>query len=311
MRWGHLALAKIAFGSDDAVMSPRSDAKAVTERPILFATSGGDEALAARRAAVDLADRTGAALHVVLAWNEGIGWGGLPVSLLEPAAQASLEAEAAAIQTTGTDVAGTHLVHGRTTDEILAVAGNLNAALIVAGAHDRGPLARLFEDSVSEAVVRRSAIPVLVVDGRGRWPPLRVVIAIDASGEARSVAAAGARIAAVLKVPVRLVNVHRAEAQRPAPAILKEIVDQLVLTTGRRPRVVSISGQVVDGVIVAAGRQPALVVAGRRWPGQFDAAHSRRVSSQLLHRYPGPCLFVPRPLSTSVGGASYMDSRAD
>lgn len=61
---------------------------------------------------------------------------------------------------------------------------------------------------------------------------------------------------------------------------------------------------------LAAGRQPALVVAGRRWPGQFDAAHRRRVSSQLLHRYPGPCLFVPRPLSTSVGGASYTDSLA-
>jgi len=249
-----LALAKIALGSDDAVMSPRSDAKAVTERPILFATSGGDEALAARRAAVDLAARTGGALHVVLAWNEGIGWGGLAGSVLEPAAQASLEAEAAAIQATGTDVAGTHLVRGRATDEILAVAGNLNAALIVAGAHDRdrGPLARLFEDSVSETVVWRSAIPVLVVDERGGWPPLRVVIAIDASGEARIVATAGARIAAVLKVPVRLVNVHRDEAQRPAPAILKEIVDQLVLTTGRRPRVVSISGQVVDGVILAA-----------------------------------------------------------
>ncbi len=56
------------------------------------------------------------------------------------------------------------LVHeGDTVDEILKAADRLNSDIIVLGAHGKGILSHTFLGSISDKVLRRSRIPVLVV----------------------------------------------------------------------------------------------------------------------------------------------------
>ena len=54
---------------------------------------------------------------------------------------------------------------GKPAREILRVAAELPADLVVMGAHERGRVARLFLGSVSERVLRAAPCPVLVVRG--------------------------------------------------------------------------------------------------------------------------------------------------
>ena len=68
--------------------------------------------------------------------------------------------------------AGLHCVHrqGQPTDEILRAAAATDSDLIVMGTHGRTGLRRLLLGSVTEAVVRHSATPVLVVPGTSPAP---------------------------------------------------------------------------------------------------------------------------------------------
>jgi len=55
------------------------------------------------------------------------------------------------------------LMQGVTVETIINQAGKLKADLILIGHHDHGFLYRLFAGSVSEEIVRRSRVPVLLV----------------------------------------------------------------------------------------------------------------------------------------------------
>ena len=58
------------------------------------------------------------------------------------------------------------LVQGSTVDMILAEADRLHADLIVVGSHGHGAVYDILVGSVSEGVVRRANLPVLVVPAR-------------------------------------------------------------------------------------------------------------------------------------------------
>ncbi len=55
------------------------------------------------------------------------------------------------------------LVMGHTADELLRMASELDAGLIVVGSHGHGGLHHLLVGSVTETLLRQSTIPVLVV----------------------------------------------------------------------------------------------------------------------------------------------------
>jgi nucleotide-binding universal stress UspA family protein len=148
---------------------------------ILLATDGSQEAELAGRTATDLAQKTGSELHVVHVF--GIAPIGPPVypeatdlqgvefeaeteerqRTSEQEARKTLEAEVEKIRSAGGDVAQAHLREGRVAPEIVALAEDIGAGLIVIGSRGRGGIRRALMGSASDAVVRHAHCPVLVV----------------------------------------------------------------------------------------------------------------------------------------------------
>jgi nucleotide-binding universal stress UspA family protein len=63
----------------------------------------------------------------------------------------------------GGKIAHTHLRFGGTTEEIVNLAEEISAGLIVTGSRGRGGIRRALMGSVSDGVVRHAHCPVLVV----------------------------------------------------------------------------------------------------------------------------------------------------
>jgi nucleotide-binding universal stress UspA family protein len=137
---------------------------------ILLATDGSAEAQLAARTAADLAQRTDSELHVTT-----VG-AGVPISATtSPAhfedvlrekrrqAQEVLEQQVKSIEESGVSVKETHLLEGRADEEIVALAEEIGAGLIVMGSRGHGRLRRTLLGSVSDAVVRHAHCPVTVV----------------------------------------------------------------------------------------------------------------------------------------------------
>ena len=139
---------------------------------ILLATDGSAEAQLAARTAADLAQRTDSDLHVLT-----VG-AGVPISATtSPAhfedvlrenrrqAQEVLKQEAKRIEESGATVNQTHLKEGRAEEEIVELAEELGAGLIVMGSRGHSRLRRALMGSVSAAVVRHAHCPVTIVRG--------------------------------------------------------------------------------------------------------------------------------------------------
>jgi nucleotide-binding universal stress UspA family protein len=148
---------------------------------VLLATDGSREAELAARTAADLAQKTQSELHVVHAF--GIAPVGPPVypeatglqsaeyeaeieegqRISERRAREVLEAEVQKIRSSGATVAEGHLMEGRVAPEIVGLAEEIGAGLIVMGSRGVGGIRRALMGSVSDSVVRHAHCPVLVV----------------------------------------------------------------------------------------------------------------------------------------------------
>jgi nucleotide-binding universal stress UspA family protein len=138
---------------------------------ILLATDGSEEAQLAATTAADLAEKTNSELHVVIVGAD------LPLYELpeHPAefedvlrenrreAKEVLEQQAKSIEESGGTVKETHLREGRAEEEIVELAEDIGAGLIVMGSRGRGRLRRALMGSVSDAVVRHAHCPVTIV----------------------------------------------------------------------------------------------------------------------------------------------------
>ena len=122
--------------------------------------------------AVDLAREVKAAVSVVHAYEIPVyafpeGAVITPASVaaeLADKAQKSLDAAVAARRGRGVEISGT-LTNGNAREEILRLAKQCKADLIVMGTHGRRGLPRAILGSVAESVIRTSEIPVLTVQG--------------------------------------------------------------------------------------------------------------------------------------------------
>ena len=142
---------------------------------ILLATDGSEEAELAFASAADLSKKTGSELHVVYVGHmppvfyESPGattldpeFQGRMGERAEEGARTKLEEEVQRVGAGG-EVAEVHARLGRPDAEIVGLADELGAGLIVLGSRGLGRLRRALMGSVSDSVVRHAHCPVLVV----------------------------------------------------------------------------------------------------------------------------------------------------
>src|SRR5829696_10154793 len=144
---------------------------------ILLATDGSREAALAAHTAAQIADETGSELHLVYVLPKSVPfhpgdyigpevaehWLQREQEHLEREAQLLLDTQVEEIEAAGSSVAQTHLGIGKPDEEIVALAEDLEAGLIVIGNRGRGGIRRALMGSVSNSVVRHAHCPVLVV----------------------------------------------------------------------------------------------------------------------------------------------------
>ena len=139
---------------------------------ILLATDGSEEANLAALRAVELADATDSELHVVHVGVVPIFLKSYPGTLgyerrlyeeIEEISRELLRKQSWRVKAAGGAVAGSHLRMGEVDLEIVALAEELGADLIVMGSRGLGGVRRALMGSVSDSVVRHAHCPVLVV----------------------------------------------------------------------------------------------------------------------------------------------------
>src|SRR5215217_4553605 len=138
---------------------------------ILLAIDGSEEAELAALRAVDLAQRTDSELHVVhvgvvpsfLSDPGTLGDDGKLYEQIEAESRELLRKLSWRVKVAGGTVAGTHLRMGTVALEIVALAKELGADLIVMGCRGHRGIRRAMEGSISDGVIRHAPCPVLVV----------------------------------------------------------------------------------------------------------------------------------------------------
>ncbi len=153
---------------------------------ILLATDGSEEAELAALRAVDLGQSTDSELHVVHVGVEPtflesypgtLGYDGKLYEELEEESRELLRKESWRVKAAGGTVAEAHLRMGSADLEIVGLAKELGADLIVMGCRGHRGIRRAIEGSISDGVIRHAPCPVLVVRSHEsaqdpKWPAL-------------------------------------------------------------------------------------------------------------------------------------------
>src|SRR5947209_11955888 len=153
------------------------DKMSIFPTEIVLATDGSEEAALASQTAADIAQKTGSELYVVYVEestsNLTPAYG--PYMFLSPekvqalvreadrAAKQTLDEQVGHIKDAGGAVSGSYLRHGGADQEIVKLADEIGAGLIVMGSRGLGGIRRALMGSVSDSVVRHAHCPVLIV----------------------------------------------------------------------------------------------------------------------------------------------------
>jgi nucleotide-binding universal stress UspA family protein len=298
---------------------------------VLLATDGSKEAELAARSAVELADKTGSELHVVHvfgitpwypAYSEAPDLAG--VELEDPAleedlqrtseqrARELLDAEVEKLRSVGGTLAQAHLVEGGVPQEIVGLAEEIRAGLIVVASRGRGGIRRALMGSVSDSVVRHAHCPVLVVrDGEheGDYLPARILLAVDGSEEASAAARTAVELADRTDSELHLVHVGEVkpvphperrgyharyeQLQEQARRLLEEQVEEIESAGGTVFRAHLRVGR-PDEEIVLLGEEigAGLIVTGSRGLGGMRRALMGSASDSIVRHAHCPVLVV-------------------
>jgi nucleotide-binding universal stress UspA family protein len=166
-------------GGDTSIQRGGVETMSIFPTKILLATDGSEEAELASRTAADLAKSTDSELHILYVWEAANPYvdtvelaGDEPVSqrldaelrrTFERRAREVLDAETERVRAAGGTVAQAHLRMGKADREVVALAEEVGAGLVVTGSRGHGGIRRALMGSVSDSVVRHAHCPVLVV----------------------------------------------------------------------------------------------------------------------------------------------------
>src|SRR5215204_4691644 len=182
LRSSHGVIAAGIMHSQSECPARRTPFMSIFPTKVLLATDGSKEADLAARTAAELADKTGSELHMVHVFGitpwypacpEGFGLGGAELEdpvleedlqrTSEQRARELLDAEVEKLRSLGVTLAQAHLVDGGVPQEIVGLAEEIGAGLIVMGSRGGGGIRRALMGSVSDSVVRHAHCPVMVV----------------------------------------------------------------------------------------------------------------------------------------------------
>ncbi len=290
----------------------------VNLRNILLATDGSTAAHRALDVAADLARRSGAALHLVtayefapssaLAYAPYIGpdsaWGEF-----ESDARKLLDAERNRVLALGATVESSHIAREPAFNAVLDVAGIVAADLIVVGNRELDGVKRLLLGSVSEHVVHSVHRPVLIVRGGiAAWPPQRIIVGFDNTKAAKDAARFAATITHLYKEAV--IELIEAEDELSPAAdrflgpddehdieseALLDFARSLDPVAGRTVETAVLVGDAADVLNAVASDRPGtkLIVVGSRDLGAVRRLLLGSVSTRLLHAGHAALLVVP------------------
>ena len=149
---------------------------------VLLATDGSEGAELATRAAVEVCEGTASELHVVYVeplpefMKNGHGTPGYDRELyemIEEEARETLRKLTWRVKVAGGTVAEAHLRMGVVAEEIVSLADELDAGLIIVGSRGLGSIRRTLAGSVSESLFRHAHCPVMVVRAKDNPPSRR------------------------------------------------------------------------------------------------------------------------------------------
>jgi nucleotide-binding universal stress UspA family protein len=281
---------------------------------ILLASDGSQEAARAARTAMELSEKLGAELHLVYVGQmPSVFYESPGVWALDPNLQSEMEermeeetitrlsAEVHSVKEAGGKVAQAHARVGRPDAEIVKLAEELAADLIVVGSRGLGPLKRALMGNVSESVLHHAHASVLVARGEPISFPTKILVATDGSEEAALAANTAVDLAGRTGSELHVVHVGevapvyhperhgylaqydklREEAQR----LLDEQVEQ-VRTAGEIVGHLRIGHPDKEIVVLSEEMGAGLIVAGSRGKGPLKRALLGDVTSSVVrHAY--------------------------
>jgi nucleotide-binding universal stress UspA family protein len=281
---------------------------------VLLATDGLESTTLASRAAVDLATKGGAELHVVHVWHTvpSPHFDHVIRSGLEDTGHETLEEQVRSIEDEGGAVAGAHLREGQAVEEIVELAEEIGAGLLVVGSRGMGRLGRLVMGSVSTGLAHRSPCPVLIVrEGEEEWPPDRVLVGYGSFEDTERAGLLGASLARALGAGVDLVGVVGDADEDGVEAKLRDLeralqarADEIEEAVGERPRVRPLVGDVPQAILAfqAEEEKPMLLSFGSKVLGRAGRVMVGGLLDRVLAETRGPILVTPEPHPASRAG---------
>jgi len=259
---------------------------------ILLATDGSEDAAQATQAATDLASRSGSELHVVHVWHDVPGpyRHGYVKRELRRQGQEILDEQVRKIEEAGGTVAQAHLRGGRTSDEVIELAEELDVDLLVVGTRGLRGMRRILMGSHSDEIVHRSRRTVLVVRrGDNVWPPSRVVAGDDFSEDARRAAGLAANLGKLFGARMLLLHVEPQLSQESGEAVgqaegkLEDRARELEAILEERPQTRVVAGDPAEVLVDAAQEEgPTLVAVGSRGLGTLERVRLGSVSTKVI-----------------------------
>jgi nucleotide-binding universal stress UspA family protein len=299
---------------------------------ILLATDGSPEAERAARMAVALSNGLGSELHVVRVGGVPSAYYGYSEAEMfgrefqivrareEEYVRERLDEEAEKVRAMGGEVAGSHAGAGSAAAEILRLAEELGAGLVILGSRGFGPLRRAVMGSVSSSVVRHAHGSVLVVRGDGpEWNhlPGRILLAFDGSKEACAATRAAVEISNATSSELHVVYSLNTELWRSYPGQIipntreEDLLEDLEESKrkarawiDRQAERIRAEGANVEEVYLAFGKpdeaivklgeelEAGLIVTGSRGLGGVRRALMGSVSDSVVRHAHCPVLVV-------------------